>query len=865
MKTQISRDSRQPRKRYSGVYQQQGRMLTDADWNELVDLLKARVDDALAAVIGSGAPRQVVVGGGAGAPRLRPGEIYADGLRGQLAPSPAAGPANLFAFDQQADFPGAPAPPDDCVLYADLWERTVNAHEDPDLADPGLHGADTCTRTQTMVQIKWAPPGTDLANPLQNPARGSARATVTIRQATADADPCAATLALPGDTGDYLFRVEVHDVTQPPLVGGPTRLVLKWSTENAAEQHPLPAGGDRSSALPAGFVGERWVYETFNDTTEKQLGHHPNANNTFPVRGRLTARRLPDDLGAATQVRRWDGFCTLETGTPWTFVEGVSGGAPLSPTSGDDDDGHVTVGDGSVRINLPSVILAVDLRSAPIVAGDYWLATVRRNRDVPGTVVLADALPLGILHHYVRLGELRAGELTLDAQDQHRIGFPRLTELGADDVAYARPPGCTAGLYGPDVATVKDALDGLCTFSPTVESLPASRVTYDQTSFPLGANVQAALEKLAAPVGLGRLTPPGLTTPTPDLWSGGAGGLVIGRTAYPRDDSGPDVPVAQRIVVDRTFGGASPSAAAVSVPAMPDGAALGLGRGAGYVARNLTLRNGTLEIATGSVFLIRVIGDLTLDGEFRVLISRTARSLTYGTDALAGGGGGGVGVMGTGGDGIHTELILDPAPLGGRFPSGGASPTSNEIRPFLYTAGSLGGAMATVPFVLGGGKPGAGRTGLTGLGGRGGANVILAVSGNIQVNGNAFLSVAGESGMQADNRVGLPPPTRTAGTGGGGGGALFVYCGGRITVSSPPWQCFRADGGTGGGGGPGGTFPGGGGGGGLVVLCARNAAAAMAGAAPGMLAKTTPPLPLPPAPAGPGTIVVLEAIPRLLA
>ncbi len=35
MKTEISRDSHQPKKRYSGVYQQQGRMLTDADWNNL--------------------------------------------------------------------------------------------------------------------------------------------------------------------------------------------------------------------------------------------------------------------------------------------------------------------------------------------------------------------------------------------------------------------------------------------------------------------------------------------------------------------------------------------------------------------------------------------------------------------------------------------------------------------------------------------------------------------------------------------------------------------------------------------------------------------------------------------------------------
>ena len=53
MKTEISRDSHQPEKRYSGVYQQQGRMLTDADWNELVEILKDRLNDALKDVVGS--------------------------------------------------------------------------------------------------------------------------------------------------------------------------------------------------------------------------------------------------------------------------------------------------------------------------------------------------------------------------------------------------------------------------------------------------------------------------------------------------------------------------------------------------------------------------------------------------------------------------------------------------------------------------------------------------------------------------------------------------------------------------------------------------------------------------------------------
>ncbi|MCG8421113.1 MAG: DUF6519 domain-containing protein [Proteobacteria bacterium] len=55
MKAQISRLSQQLRRRYSGVYQQQGRMLTDADWNELMDIVKQHVAAVVADIVGKSA------------------------------------------------------------------------------------------------------------------------------------------------------------------------------------------------------------------------------------------------------------------------------------------------------------------------------------------------------------------------------------------------------------------------------------------------------------------------------------------------------------------------------------------------------------------------------------------------------------------------------------------------------------------------------------------------------------------------------------------------------------------------------------------------------------------------------------------
>ena len=164
MKTQLSRNSFDVDQRYSGVYQQMGRMLTDADWNELSDLTKHRLADALTDVIGSGTPRGRGIleimdhNDGTQSFNLRWGYAYVDGIIAQVRPDPTAtlnDPNGVaLEYEHQADFPHAPSrPASDHVLYLDVWERTVVILEDHNLLDPGLQGADTCTRTQTMAQV----------------------------------------------------------------------------------------------------------------------------------------------------------------------------------------------------------------------------------------------------------------------------------------------------------------------------------------------------------------------------------------------------------------------------------------------------------------------------------------------------------------------------------------------------------------------------------------------------------------------------------------------------------------------------------------------------------------------------------------
>ena len=56
--------------------------LADADWNELVDILKHRLADALQDVVGNGSPRhRSVVNNDTTPPKLDWGHVYVDGVR----------------------------------------------------------------------------------------------------------------------------------------------------------------------------------------------------------------------------------------------------------------------------------------------------------------------------------------------------------------------------------------------------------------------------------------------------------------------------------------------------------------------------------------------------------------------------------------------------------------------------------------------------------------------------------------------------------------------------------------------------------------------------------------------------------------
>jgi len=454
MKTQTSRDSFRPAANYSGVYLQQGRMIVDADWNEATEIGKARLEAALLDAVASGAPRNggLAIIKPAADVLIRPGVLYVEGVPARLD-----GPAAGLALTAQPDYRNAPAlPANNYRVYADVWERPVTALEDDELLDAGLHGADTATRTRTLLQVKWCAAGIDPADAAQNPPLGNAALRLRLRRianAVNSCDPCAAEVEVDERIGNYLFRVEVHDVFAE---AGNRMLVLKWSRDNGAEAY-TPA------SFPEGFDQGDWAWEFFDGDSENLLGHHfpagqPRRRGVLGKTFSAPANPLPN-----RHVRQWDGYAKINL-TGNTLVEGADRGVDLSASLADEAHAFFAITGGVLSINLELLELKLNLAGAVFVAGDFWQVPVREADDASGDWVLGTGTtgvpPKGIRHHYLQLAVVTpAGTLVAptDAR-RRRMAFPPLTDIRAIDVGFT--PTC-AGLYGT-APNVQAALDALC-------------------------------------------------------------------------------------------------------------------------------------------------------------------------------------------------------------------------------------------------------------------------------------------------------------------------------------------------------------------------------------------------------------------
>ena len=270
MSSDRSRISDRPRRPYTGIVAQQGRVLLDRDVNDLQDIVLSRLSTDVRDIVGpSGTPDD---GFRISAPDTAPspgfwsppepatasppeapgsgddfligaGSMYLGGHRIEF-PRRQAGHAVTYSYLDQPDWPT----PDPIaanltheLVYLDAVLQEVSAVEDPDLLEVALGGPDTAQRLRFLPRVKretvdasdcatawqqavadWAGQGLTF-DPETMRLKPAARLQVTFTEDAGTGDPCD-----PTATGGYLgadnqlIRVQISAPSgaQPTLVWG---------------------------------------------------------------------------------------------------------------------------------------------------------------------------------------------------------------------------------------------------------------------------------------------------------------------------------------------------------------------------------------------------------------------------------------------------------------------------------------------------------------------------------------------------------------------------------------------------------------------------------------------------------------------
>ena len=306
MKGDFSRNTFSPKKNYHAVRMQQGRVLLDADWNEMVDIVNNQQSTALRTIIGAhgglGSGFQVSFAKKAttfpvekepdkdrSLPDLylHAGQYYANGFVCTLD--------ETISFEEQKYFPGAAdhkkaaltdKDSDRWLLYLLVWERHLTAIEDPELAEPSLGGTDTTTRTQMVWQVKMLQLEERHVHPhtvteLPEWQRLVRRRNIPIQMNQGYA------------AENELFRIEIHsgndtgedegEGDQEMIHRGSKPATWKWSRDNASIAFPLQgirqaetsAGTKEIHALELSFATDQRLQEQLRvgDCVELSCDH----------------------------------------------------------------------------------------------------------------------------------------------------------------------------------------------------------------------------------------------------------------------------------------------------------------------------------------------------------------------------------------------------------------------------------------------------------------------------------------------------------------------------------------------------------------------------------------------------------------
>ena len=460
-----SRYTFNPANDYSGVVMEQGRVQTDADWNEWLAELSRRtqagtLDTLGRAVYPATTPNafKITVGtsGNTNSVRIGCGRMYVDGLlvenhgdpltavwdptlaeKSNAPQPPPASPASID-FGSQPYNLGATVPPGEAqyVAYLDVWQRPVTFIEDSSLVDSAI-GVDTSGRMQTAWKVGLAPiasgSGYSCSTPI-GPLLNLPKVAGTLSNSTEGGGavgPCCLTTGS-GYTGveNQFYRVEIHT---PGTPGG--HATFKWSRENASVQTLVTgiASGTNTLNKPAmvltvqslgrdqvlGFSAGDWI-----EITTQTLDNACQSGELYKIDHvdipsmsiTLTTEFLPGSQFSAgsitgnnyTRIIRWDQggkiYTTADSSTALIDLDTLA-----SNNLPNGCNGIPVPPDGSSVVLENGIVVSFDNTSAGSTYSymNYWNFSARA---ATGQIdPLKQALPRGIYHHYTTLSLVTFG------------------------------------------------------------------------------------------------------------------------------------------------------------------------------------------------------------------------------------------------------------------------------------------------------------------------------------------------------------------------------------------------------------------------------------------------------------------------
>jgi hypothetical protein len=459
----FSRLTFEPRKHYSSVWYQQGRVSLDANPNEQNEILLHYMRTLAADLIGPhGGPQSgagfgiQVVADAAGQLedlRIGPGRYYVDGLLVENEALDEGGAALEVTYrgqphaylDQERATDRLP-PGFPFLLYMRVSEQLVTGLEDRDLLEVALgsNGPDTAARTKVVWQIRATdklPDGTDLPNGAdandiaaawddwvklwQPDNRGRLRARAR-RPADAESDVCIVSPeARYRGHENQLYRVEVH-------TGGPAATAtFKWSRENGSVAQAIEELNGRELVLASlGRDGRLGLsigdaVEVVDDayTLRGEVAPLRRVVDLDPVERRVTLDEAPTGATGRNPalhplLRRWDQIVDDQPKSPGGLKRAPDNAAAIVEAPAAATSGWLRLEDG----------IEVHFQDGGVYRpGDYWLIPARTETgDVewPGPASAPFARPPhGIRYHFAPLALIRAPDDTQNL-DLRRLFAP---------------------------------------------------------------------------------------------------------------------------------------------------------------------------------------------------------------------------------------------------------------------------------------------------------------------------------------------------------------------------------------------------------------------------------------------------------